>query len=116
MARYCSGRNGPCKAFFFEKTESCQNRAISGRMLSGHKLQLRSVGQQAALETQAQKAANGLPAAFAVIQGPVVDVHADKPVGQITTHVPRVLEGVLDGLSPMCEAEANAGGEEVGHG
>src|SRR5260370_6407093 len=68
---------------------------------------------QATFEAQAEEPADGFPALVAVIQSPVVHVHADEFVGQVPAHVARVLEGVLHGFGAVVQAELDAGGEYV---
>ena len=43
----------------------------------------------------------------------MVNVHADKPVGEFVAHVAGILEGVLDRLGPVVKAVANALGENI---
>ncbi len=64
----------------------------------------------------AEETADGFAALLAVIEGPMIDIHPDKLVGEVASHVPGVGEGVLHGFGPVVEAVANAGGEEVGDG
>ena len=62
------------------------------------KFQFLPVRNQAALERLAQKTADGFPAPLAVVQRPVVDIHADKFVGEVAAHVAGVLQRVLHGF------------------
>jgi hypothetical protein len=66
---------------------------------------------QAGFETAIEKTANAFPAFLAVVQGPVVDIHANKFVGQIPAHVSGKLKRVLYRRRPMVEAEFDAGGQ-----
>ena len=72
------------------------------------------VGDEGAGVGEVEEAADAFAAAFAVVEGPVVDVHADELVGEVEAHVAGELEGVLDGFGPVVEAVLDAGGEEIG--
>lgn len=69
-----------------------------------------------ALEGTAKKSANGFTPALTVIQRPVVDIHANKLVGQISSHVPGILQRVLHGLGAMIKTELNARSKHIGNG
>src|SRR4051794_14846425 len=77
------------------------------------KFQLLPMRNQTALVGLTQETANGFPAPLAVIEGPMVDVHADELVDQVPAHVPRIFESVLDRLRPMVKAVLNAGAENL---
>src|SRR5208283_2290619 len=82
---------------------------------SHHKFELLAVWNQAALEGPAQKSPDGFPAALAVIQRPVVHVHAHEFVRQVAAHVARILQRVLHRFGPMLQAESDAGRQDVGY-
>ena len=52
-------------------------------MISHDKFQFLAVRQETAVEGLPQEAADGFPAPLAIIERPVVDIHADEFVGQI---------------------------------
>jgi hypothetical protein len=81
-----------------------------------HELEFLFVGNQAAFVGLGEEAADGFAAFVAVIERPVVDIHADEFVGEVFAHVAGVLEGVLDGFGAMFEAVADAGFENAGDG
>src|SRR5262245_23975185 len=64
----------------------------------------------------AQKPADGLPSRLAVVEGPMVDIHADEFIGEVAAHVARVLKRVLDGFRAVVEAVLNAGRENIRNG
>lgn len=80
----------------------------------GYEFKILLVRDEAALVGEIEETPNALAAAFPVIEGPVVDVHADEFVGEVAAHVAGVLEGVLHGFGPMIEAVLDAAGQEVG--
>lgn len=63
----------------------------------------------------AKKALDGGPAFLAVVERPMIDIHADELVGQFAPHVPGVLQGVCHGFRPVVQAEPNAVGQNVGN-
>ena len=73
------------------------------------------MGDEAAGVGEVEEAADAFAAAFAVVEGPVVDIHADEFVGEVEAHVAGELKGVLDGFGAVVEAELDAGGQEVGN-
>ncbi len=82
---------------------------------SDDKFQFLPVRNQSALKALAEKTADGFAAAFAVIERPVVDIHADEFVGEVAAHVAGVLQRVLHGFRAMIQAELDARGERVGN-
>src|ERR1019366_3545687 len=82
---------------------------------SNDKLQFLPVRKQAALERLAEKTADGFPALLAIIQRPVIDIHADEFVREVAAHVAGVLQRVLHGLGAVIQAELDAGRERVGN-
>jgi hypothetical protein len=70
---------------------------------------------QSPLISLAEEALNGRPAFLAVIQRPMIDVHADELIRQFTPHVPRVLQGVGDRFCPVVETELDAVGQNPGN-
>jgi hypothetical protein len=79
------------------------------------KLQFLPAWEQSTLERLAQKALDGRPALLAVIQRPMIDIHADELVRQFPAHVPGVLQGVGNGLGPVIQAELDAAGQDAGN-
>ena len=81
----------------------------------GHELQLLFVRNKSALKPAVKKTPNRFPPFVAVIESPMVDVHADKFIGKVPAHIARELQSVLNRLRTMIEAELNAGGEDIGN-
>jgi hypothetical protein len=79
------------------------------------KLQFLPAWDQSPLISLAEEAFNGGPAFLAVIQRPMIDVHADELIRQFMSHVPGVLQGVRHRLSPVVETELNAVGQYPGN-
>src|SRR5687768_12351188 len=73
-----------------------------------HEFNLQRPWHEAGAMPFLQKPPHRLPAALAVVQRPVVDVHADELVRQIAVHVPRVLERVSQRLLPVRQRITNA--------
>ena len=80
---------------------------VLGRPITD-KLDIHKSGNQADFRSTAQKGANRFAAAGAIIDGPVVDVHPDEPVGQDRVEVAgkagravQRLGGVLQGVGTM---------------
>src|SRR5262249_28461612 len=71
------------------------------------------MGNEATIEREAEKAADGFPAPLSVIERPMVDIHADEFIGEVAAHVAGVLERVLNGFFPVIKAVANAVGEDL---
>jgi hypothetical protein len=90
-------------------------RNIGDWRVSTHELEIGYARDEAALVGQGEETADAFAAAIAVVEGPVVNVHADELVGEITAHVAGVLEGVLDGFGAVVEAVLDAAGEDVGN-
>lgn len=72
-----------------------------------NKFQFLPPWDQTPLECLAQEAFNGGPAFLAIIQRPMIDIHPDELIRQFAPHVPRVLQGVGNGLSPVIQTELN---------
>jgi hypothetical protein len=70
---------------------------------------------QSALISLAEEAFNGGPAFLAVIQRPMIDIHPDKLIRQFASHVPGVLQGMGDGLSPVIQTESDAVSQNPGN-
>ena len=68
------------------------------------------VGGGAALE----EGGDGLAAAGAVVERPVVDVHSDEAVGEVAVEVAAELEGVVNGFGAMVEAVLDGLLDDVG--
>ncbi len=79
------------------------------------KLQFRPAWDESPLTSLAEEAFNGGPAFLAVVQRPMIDVHADELIGQIPSHVPGVLQGVSHRLRPVVETELDAVGQYPGN-
>lgn len=79
------------------------------------KFQFRPAWDQAPLVCLAQKTFYGGPAFLAIIQRPMIDIHADELIGQLPAHVPGVLQGVGHGFRPVVEPELNALGQYPGN-
>ena len=63
----------------------------------------------------AQKAFDGRAPFFSVIQGPMIDIHPDKLVGQVPAHVAGKLQGVGYSFGPVIETELDAPGQDSGN-
>jgi hypothetical protein len=72
------------------------------------KFQFRPLWDESPLISLAEEAFNGGPAFLAIIQRPMIDVHADELIRQFASHVPGVLQGVRHRLRPMVETELDA--------
>jgi hypothetical protein len=79
------------------------------------KFQFRPVWDEPPLVSLAEEAFNGGPAFLAVIQRPMIDIHADELIGQIPSHVPGVLQGVRHRLRPVVETELDAVAQNPGN-
>jgi hypothetical protein len=79
-----------------------------------YKFQFRPAGDKSLLVGLAEKTFNGGPAFLAIIQRPMIDIHADELIGQIPSHVPGILQGVGDGFRPVIETELDAVGQDAG--
>jgi hypothetical protein len=75
------------------------------------KFQFLPAWDESRLVSLAEEAFNGGPAFLAVIQRPMIHIHADELIGQFMSHVPGVLQGVGHGLSPMVKTELDAVGQ-----
>jgi hypothetical protein len=78
------------------------------------KFQFLPLWDQSTLISLAQEAFNGGPAFLAVIQGPMIHVHADELIRQFLAHVPGEGQGMGHRLRPMVETELNAVGQYPG--
>src|SRR6476469_5814575 len=78
--------------------------------LSVHELDRHGRLHQAGLDAALEEEAYGLAAALAVVEGPVVDVHADERVGLGAVEAARVLHCVVERshtvLQSVCDAVA----------
>jgi len=79
------------------------------------KFQFRPPWDESLLISLAEEAFDGGPAFLAVIQRPMIDVHADELIGQFPSHVPGVLQGVRHRLRPVVETELDAVGQYPGN-
>ena len=80
-----------------------------------HKLQLGQLGYNTHLVAPAQETPDRLAAGFAVVERPIVHVHADELVRQVDAHVAGVLQRVLHRLGAVLEAVPDAALEHVGY-
>src|ERR1035437_1062585 len=71
-------------------------------------------GDDAALVTEIEEFADGLAAVGAVVEGAVVDVHADEAVGQPGVEVAGKLHGVFQGLLTVVEGVLDAVADGLG--
>jgi hypothetical protein len=78
------------------------------------KFQFRPAWNESPFLCLAEEACNGGPAFLAIIQRPMIDIHADELIRQIQSHVSGVKQGMGHGLSPVIETELNAVGQDPG--
>jgi hypothetical protein len=79
------------------------------------KIQLRRARDQSPFMSLPQEALDGGPSLLAVIQRPMIDIHADELIRQIPPHVPRVTQGMGHSLSPVIETELDAVRQNTGN-
>jgi hypothetical protein len=79
------------------------------------KLQFLPAGEQSPLISLAEKTCNGGPAFLAVVQRPMIDIHADELIGQIPAHVPGVVQGVSHSFGAMVKTKLDAAGQNPGN-
>ena len=79
------------------------------------KFQFRPAWNESPLMCLAEEACNGGPAFLAIIQRPMIDIHADKFIRQLQSHVPGIPQGVGDGFRPVIETELDAVGQYPGN-
>ena len=91
----CPGE-GKCGADFFARKPREQHllRVILLRNRSVDERDLGSHGDDPAVESHLEEFADGFAAVFAVVQGALVDVHADKLIGQRGIEIAGELHGV----------------------
>jgi len=65
-------------------------------------------GDDAALVAEVEEFVDGLAAVGAVVEGAVVDVHADEAVGEAGVEVAGKLHGVIEGLFAVVEGVLDA--------
>ena len=94
-----------------------QNEFDKGGLKFGmtDKLQFRPAWDQPSLVCLAEKPFNGGPAFLAVIQRPMIDIHADELIGQLPAHVPGILQGVGHGLGAVVQSELDAARQNPGN-
>jgi hypothetical protein len=80
-----------------------------------HEFQFRPAWDQSPLICLTEKALNGGPAFLAIIQRPMIDIHADELIGQLPAHVAGILQGVGHSLRPVVETELDAIGQYSGN-
>jgi hypothetical protein len=61
----------------------------------------------------AQETSDRFPALLAIIEGPMIHIHAHEFIGQVTPHVAGVLESMLDSFRAVVETVLNAGGQQA---
>ncbi len=117
-ARSRQGKKGRDHALtsldFWKSSVACSGRSfyLSRQTTNSNSCRCGSNPRSKAL---AEKTADGFPAPLAVIERPVVDIHADEFVGEVAAHVAGVLQRVLHGFGAMIQAELDARGERVGN-
>ena len=79
-----------------------------------HEFKRRDRGNESGGGAAGQERCDRLAAAGAVVEGPVVDVHADEFIGEVAVEIAAELEGVFDGRLAMIEAVLDGGSEDVG--
>ena len=79
------------------------------------KFQFLPAWDQSPLISLAEEAFNGGPAFLAIIQRPMIDIHADELIRQFPSHVPGVPQGVGHGVRPVVETELDAVGQNPGN-
>jgi len=89
-----------------------ENRAASRPL--ANKIDVGADGNNAAIKAHVEKLANGLSSIFSVVQGAVVDVHADKTIRQRRIKIAGELHGVGKGLLAVIESMLDAVAESVG--
>jgi hypothetical protein len=73
-----------------------------------NELQIHPLGNEPLLMSLSEKPFDGLPSFVAVVQSPMIDIHADEFVSQFHAHVPGVLQGVGHSFGTVIETELNA--------
>src|SRR5262245_60667052 len=68
-----------------------------------HELQFRPAGDESGLVRAAEKTPDGFAAFLAVVERPVIDVHAHEFVREFAAHVAGVLKSVLHSFGTMIE-------------
>ena len=74
------------------------------KLFSGHlldELQFLPIWQKPPFEPPPEKASNGLTPGRTVIERPMVDIHADKLIGQLKPHIAGVLQCMPQSVCPM---------------
>jgi len=79
------------------------------------KFQFRPAWDQSPVVSLTEKTFNGGASLLAVVQRPMIDIHADELISQVSSHVPGVLQGVGHGLGPVVKAELDAVGQNPGN-
>ena len=82
---------------------------------SDDEFQFLTVREQTSFKARAEKTADGFASFVAVIERPMVDIHADEFIGEVAAHVAGILQCVLHGFGTMIEAELDAGRKRVGN-
>src|SRR5687767_13147303 len=68
---------------------------------------------QTTLMGGSEKTANAFAAPLAIVQRPMVHVHADEAVGQVHAHAPRELQRMRHRFGPVVEAKLDAHGQQI---
>ena len=92
------------------------SKEVRGDVQSGglsHEFELLAMWYQVVIESLPEESPDGFPAALAIIQGPMINIHSDELVGQVSAHIARILQRVLDCLGPVFKAETDAGGQDI---
>ncbi len=77
---------------------------------------MRAVRNNAALEAQFEQFANGLAAVVAVVQGALIDVHADEAVASEVSRSRGELHGILQRFFAVIERMLDAVAQGIGRG
>src|SRR5882762_11913706 len=80
----------------------------SSRLFFAEEFDGRRTGQEAGFGAARYQFLYGFLAFFAVAERPVVDVHADKFIGELSVHFAGELHGVVQGFLAVLEAVGNA--------
>src|SRR3954464_4418198 len=74
-----------------------------------HELHVHTLRNEARIVAAIEEKAHGLPAALAVIEGPVIHVHSHEGVGSAPLQTPCVLHRVIESALSMLQAIRDAG-------
>src|SRR5882762_7767349 len=80
----------------------------SSRLYFAEEFDGRRAGEEAGFGAARYQFLYGFLAFFAIAERPVVDVHADKFIGELGVHFARELHGVVQGFLAVLQAVGNA--------